>query len=152
MTSDPNEPPRRGAASDPSASPARRPAIVVRPGEGRRYPAGPMTALFKADGDETAHRYSVSEWTLEPRSEGPGGHVHEANDDVFYVLEGEVTFVVDGEEHVVGPGGYVQASAGVRHDFRNDTDAPVRFLNLYVPGGFEDEMGPIVAWYAERPS
>jgi mannose-6-phosphate isomerase-like protein (cupin superfamily) len=139
---------RQGSAE--RAAPTRAP-IVVAPGEGRRYPCGPMTATFLADGDETADRWSVSEWVLEPRSPGPGEHAHEGNDDAFYVLEGQVTFVVDGVDHVAGPGTLVAAPAGVRHDFRNDGDVPVRFLNLYVPGGFEAEMGPIVDWYARNP-
>lgn len=129
---------------------ADRPAVVVAPGAGRAHPAGPMTAVFLADGDETANRYSVSEWTIDAHSSGPGEHVHDDHDDAFYVLEGEITFVIDGVDHAVSAGGYVQASAGVSHDFRNDTDRPARFLNLYVPGGFEADMGPIVDWYAAQ--
>ncbi len=36
------------------------------------------------------------------------------------------------------------------HDYRNDTDEPVRLLNVYVPGGFEEEMPGIVAWFASH--
>ena len=51
-----------------------------------------MRAVFKADGAETDDRYSVSEWWMEPRNAGPGAHHHEANDEVFYVLEGPRAF------------------------------------------------------------
>ena len=47
--------------------------IVLRPGEGRHYPCGPMQAAFLADGDETDNRYSVSIWWVDPRKPGPGG-------------------------------------------------------------------------------
>lgn len=45
--------------------------IVVPAGEGRSYPMGRITAVFKADGEETGKRYSVSEWWLEPNTQGP---------------------------------------------------------------------------------
>ena len=54
--------------------------------------AGPIpwariSAIFKADGVETGDRYSISEWWLEPHTQGPGAHSH-PEDDVFYVIEG----------------------------------------------------------------
>ena len=59
-----------------------RTPIVLKPGEGRAYPMGRIAALFKADGEETAKGYSISEWWLEPHTQGPGAHSHPA-DDVF---------------------------------------------------------------------
>ena len=50
-----------------------------------------MTAIFKADESE---RYSISEWWLEPNSDGQGAHQHEDNDEVFYVLEGTTSILV----------------------------------------------------------
>lgn len=49
---------------------ARKP-IVLRPGEGRSYSMGGMSAVFKADGSEIGGRYSISEWWLEPYTQGP---------------------------------------------------------------------------------
>jgi hypothetical protein len=43
---------------------------------------GSVSAVFKADGDETRGRYSISEWWLEPYTRGPGAHSHEEDDDV----------------------------------------------------------------------
>lgn len=51
---------------------ADRKPIVLAPGAGRAYPMGRIAAVFKADEAETASRYSVSEWWLEPRTQGPG--------------------------------------------------------------------------------
>jgi len=56
---------------------------------------GPLRAVFKADGDETRGRYSISEWWLEPYTRGPGAHKHE-EDDVFFVIEGTMSFFVGG--------------------------------------------------------
>lgn len=138
MTSDPHDPTRR--------------AIVLGPSEGRSYPCGDMHAEFKADGDETANTYSVSEWTLDPGCQGPGTHRHDANDDTFYVIEGTVTFLLDDETLPAPAGTFVRVPPGVDHGFRNDGEQPARLLNIYVPGGFEDEMPAIVGWFAEHPS
>ena len=73
---------------------AERKGIFLGPGEGRDYPMGAIRALFKADEGETAGKYSISEWWLEPHTRGPGAHSH-PEDDVFYVLEGTMSFLVD---------------------------------------------------------
>ena len=44
-------------------SPTKRIAIFLPPGEGRVYPMGRISAVFKADGDETLGQYSISEWS-----------------------------------------------------------------------------------------
>jgi mannose-6-phosphate isomerase-like protein (cupin superfamily) len=63
-------------------------SIFLPPGEGRSYPMGRISALFKADSDETAKRYSISEWWLEANTQGPGTHSHDEEDCIFYVIEG----------------------------------------------------------------
>ena len=56
------------------------------------------------------------------------------------MLEGTLTLVVDGIDHAAGPGTFACVPPGVVHTFRNDSDAPVRLLNLNTPGGFENYM------------
>jgi hypothetical protein len=53
-----------------SSDTSPRKALVLGPGEGRAYPMGGIGAVFKADGVETASRYSISEWWLEPHTQG----------------------------------------------------------------------------------
>lgn len=76
-------------------APARKP-VVLAPGEGRSYPMGRISAVFKADGSESAERYSISEWWLEPHTKGPGAHLH-PEDDIFYVVEGTMSILVGDE-------------------------------------------------------
>jgi mannose-6-phosphate isomerase-like protein (cupin superfamily) len=111
---------------------------------------GPINAVFKADGAETADRYSISEWWLEPHTTGPGAHTH-PEDDVFYVLEGTMTFLV-GDRWVDAPkGSFVLASGGTPHDFQNRTDERTGALNISVPGAFEPRMPGIVDWFLAHP-
>lgn len=67
-----------------------RKPLVVPPEQGRVYAMGRMRAIFKADCDESAGRYSVSEWWLEPRTRGPDVHAH-PEDHVFYVIAGTLS-------------------------------------------------------------
>jgi mannose-6-phosphate isomerase-like protein (cupin superfamily) len=127
-----------------------RTAIFLPPGQGRSYPMGRISALFKADEGETGHAYSVSEWWLEPHTQGPGAHSH-AEDDVFYVIEGTMSFLL-GDRWVDAPrGSFVLAPAGLTHDFQNRSDARAGILNFSIPGEFEQDMPEIAKWFAEHP-
>jgi mannose-6-phosphate isomerase-like protein (cupin superfamily) len=123
--------------------------IFLPPGGGRSYQAGPMHAVFKADGAETANRYCVSEWWLEAGDQGPGPHSHEENVELFYVLEGTMTFLA-GERWFDAPAGsFLRIPAGVRHDFENRGTVRAGALNVFLPGGFEAMMPAIVDYFAE---
>lgn len=126
--------------------------VVLPPGEGRTYDCGTITAVFKADRAETDARYSVSEWWIDAGGAAVDPHAHEANDEIFYVLEGTMTFRV-GEEEVDAPAGtFLRIPAGVTHGFRNRSSARSGVLNVFIPGGFEEHMPAIAAWYREHPA
>jgi quercetin dioxygenase-like cupin family protein len=109
---------------------------------------GRISAVFKADGSETAG-YSISEWWLEPNTKGPGGHSH-PEDDVFYVLEGTLTFLL-GDQWIDAPAGsFVLAPGGVTHDFENRGSTRAGALN-FSNGVFEPEMPAIAEYFAEHP-
>lgn len=120
------------------------------PGAGRVYAMGPLRAVFKADGDETRGRYSISEWWLDPYTRGPGAHQHE-EDDVFFVLEGTMSFFVGGAWIDAPKGSLVIAPGGTPHDFENRTAERAGVLNVSVPGDFERHMEGIAAWFRARP-
>jgi mannose-6-phosphate isomerase-like protein (cupin superfamily) len=133
----------------PMASNAKRKPIHLQPGAGRSYPMGPLTAVFKADGDEAAGRYSISEWWLEPHTKGPGAHSHE-EDDVFFVLEGTVSFFIGDRWVDAEKGSFIVAPGGVHHDFENRSNARAGFLNISAPGDFEENMPGIAEWFRNR--
>ncbi len=130
---------------------ARRQAIVLAPGAGRAYPMGRISALFKADGAQTRARYSISEWWLDPHTQGPGAHAHEGEDDVFYVIDGTMSFRLGDRWIDAAKGSFVLVPAGVQHDFENRSGARVGILNFSIPGGFEEDMPAIAQWFADHP-
>lgn len=127
-----------------------RTPIVLAPGAGRRYDMGPMAAIFKADGAETESRYSISEWWLEPHTTGPGAHSHD-EDDLFFVIEGTMSFLVGDRWEDAPQGSFVLVPGGTRHDFENRSDARAGMLNLSIPGEFEPQMPMIVDWFRKHP-
>ena len=127
-----------------------RKPIILGPGLGRGYACGPMSAVFKADGVETADRYSVSEWWLEPHAPGPGPHAHDANDELFLVIEGRPSILVGDTWHDAPAGSFLMIPAGTIHDFENRTDQRAGLFNVFIPGGFERNMPSIVEWFQHR--
>jgi len=116
----------------------RKPWIVPA-GQGRTYDMRRIQAVFKADGEETAGRYSISEWWLEPGTRGPGTHAH-SDDHIFYVIEGALHFMIDGTWSRLEKGGYAVIPGGVPHDFQNRETVRSGFISFNAPGGFEPRM------------
>ncbi len=121
--------------------------IFLPPGGGRSYQAGPMRAIFKADGKETGDRYCVSEWWLEAGDSGPGPHSHDDNVEIFYAVEGTMSFLA-GDEWLEAPAGsFLRIPAGLTHDFENRSGERAGVLNVFIPGGFEVDMPEIVGYF-----
>ena len=107
-------------------------AVVVRPGEGHRV----GNVEFLARSADTP-RFNLAVITMQPHRDGPEPHVHQGEDDAFYVLEGELLFTVEGDELVAGAGMFVLVPPGVEHTFANRSDAVARFVNVHAPAGFD---------------
>lgn len=73
-----------------------------------------------------------------PPMSGPPLHVHTREDELFYVLEGELVFELDGERHTVRAGDTVYLRRGVAHTYQNFTTSDARLLIATTPGGFSD--------------
>lgn len=115
-------------------APERR-AIVVPPGTGRRFGNVEFVAL-------SAHtpRFNLSIITMALGRQGPEAHVHDDEDDAFYVLDGELTFVLGDEEICAPAGTFVLVPPGVVHTFLNRTPHAVRILNIHAPAGFDRRL------------
>ena len=84
---------------------------------------------------ETHGSFSILEQTLRKQA-GPPPHIHDQNDEVFFLLEGEVRLQV-GDEVLDGEAGQlIRIPPGTPHGFVITSDS-ARFLNLYVPGALD---------------
>ena len=63
-------------------------------------------------------------------------HVHDTEEEAFYVLEGNLVFLLDDQEITAPPGTYIHITPGTLHGFRCDSEVG-RVFNTLVPGGFD---------------
>jgi mannose-6-phosphate isomerase-like protein (cupin superfamily) len=103
---------------------------------------------------DTSGAWSLVDYTLPPRYDGPATHWHAHTTEAFYVLSGTITFELDGRVSQIGAGEVAVVPPGVVHRFTNTTDAPASFLCFLTPGGFEayfDELATLARESAEWP-
>ncbi len=72
-----------------------------------------------------------------PCGEAPPLHVHLNEDEIFFVLEGAMRFLLDGAERTAGPGETVFVPKGARHCFRVVSPGGARCLTVTRGGDFE---------------
>ena len=108
-------------------------SVIRQDGEGeQRWFAGGGLFTMKATSAETGGAFALFE-DREVLGKPTPLHLHPGDDEVLYVLEGEILVHVDGEEHRVGEGGVFVAPRGVPHAFLV-TSETARLLCLTVPG------------------
>jgi mannose-6-phosphate isomerase-like protein (cupin superfamily) len=107
---------------------------VIPAGKGSKiYSARGSLMAFKAVADQTSGDFSLMERTLPPRGRRPLPHRHVAASEAFFVLDGTVTFVVDGTELHAGAEEFVLVPRGAAHTFGNGGEEPARLLVLHAP-------------------
>jgi len=112
-------------------------AVLTGPGEGESFEGGDGIRVIKCD----LPQLSVFDLTFQPGWERVDPHVHDDQVDSFFVLEGEVEFILGDEPQLAGPGSFVAAPRGARHGFRNPGPGPIRLLNLHSPEtGFAERI------------
>jgi quercetin dioxygenase-like cupin family protein len=109
--------------------------IVFTESDGEVYDTGAVRLRVLSQSPDQP--LAVTDNTVPPGFPGPVRYRHHQMTDIFYVLEGELAFNLDGEWRVLGPGSFVFVPPGVVHTFANRGAAPARFLNIYLPAGNE---------------
>lgn len=92
---------------------------------------------LRAAGDQTRGNFGLIEQVLPPGFTPPL-HVHHREDEAFYLLEGEATFVCGDERVNAGPGSFVFFPRDIPHWFRIEGDRPARLLQFNFPAGLEN--------------
>jgi quercetin dioxygenase-like cupin family protein len=110
---------------------------MVAPGDGEHLWFLGTLMTVKAGGDVTGGNLSVIEATM-PAGFGPPLHRHDVEDELFYLVEGEMTFWCAGQEATYGPGATIWLPRGLPHRFQVSDDGPARMLQLSTPAQFED--------------
>lgn len=90
-----------------------------------------------ADGDRTGGHYALVS-LFQPVDTGTPSHTHSREDEAFYILSGEMTFVVGGRTQVVPAGAFVHAPRDIERYFRATSSDGVRALVWITPAGLEN--------------
>ena len=109
----------------------------VGAGEGHVVDLKGFGTTFKVPGAATGGSVAVVEHTLAPRRLGAPPHRHRHEDEVSYVLDGELTVQQGREVVTAGPGECIVKPRGIFHAFWNAGSRTVRFLEIIAPAGFE---------------
>lgn len=100
----------------------------------RNYQGGYFKVLISPD--QTGGSMALVDMTL-PKGVEPPAHIHTREDETFYLLEGEMTFLIGDTVKKAAVGDAVFAPRQVAHHFTIESES-VRFLTLITPGQFLD--------------
>jgi mannose-6-phosphate isomerase-like protein (cupin superfamily) len=106
---------------------------VVSAGQGKIVTARGSVMAFKAIAAQTGGDFSLMERTVPPHGRRPLPHRHVNCSEAFWVLDGTITFVLDGVEQRGGRDDFLLVPRGAAHTFGNDGDEPARLLVLHAP-------------------
>src|SRR5438067_4110853 len=110
--------------------------VINNPPQGRTVAVVGDVYRFLATGDDTSGKYALFEALFSPGG-GPPPHVHSREEEGFYVLEGEITFTVNGERVVATAGTFANMPVGTPLSFQNESGRPARMPISFAPAGLD---------------
>jgi quercetin dioxygenase-like cupin family protein len=108
----------------------------IAPTEPDPRSGGRATTTRSSSLAESGGAYFAME-ALVPPGGGPPPHIHAREDETFYLLEGDVEFLLGEQTVVAGPGDFVNVPRGTMHRFQNTGTETARLLLTFTPAGIE---------------
>ncbi len=105
----------------------------------RNYDVLNIFLKFHAFPGEVDGKYCLAE-CLVPVGAGAPPNSHAGETEAFYVIDGQLGFMVDGREFVAGPGDFVPIPDGAAHAFQAVGEGPARVLILNAPGHMHEKF------------
>ena len=125
--------------------------LVLRPGAGRLVWLQDLGVRFMVSGEQTGGRFALVEHPIRPKALAAPLHTHADEDEISYVLEGEVGVQIGDRVLQATPGTLVFKPRGVPHAFWNAGETPARLLEMISPAGFERYFEAAAALVASGP-
>lgn len=107
--------------------------LISLPGEGKTLTLAGTAVTFKA----TQDNWTMMEMSLAPGFGGPIPHLHKIKTETYYVLEGQLVFMLEWQEMVLSAGAVVMVKPGAVHTYWNMGPGHVRMMVMASPTGTE---------------
>lgn len=88
--------------------------------------------IVKASEIQLGSGVAVMEYATK-KGEEPPGHIHETEDEMFYVLEGRITFQCGAQTFHLEEGGFILLPHGIEHSYAIDSEGTIRLLVITSP-------------------
>jgi len=105
--------------------------------DGTQIAAIGLGITVKTDGKSTHDAYSMFEYAVPARTDGPPAHLHTREDESFICLAGKLDVHLGGRDFTIGHGDYLFLPRDVVHTFRNAYDEEARIISVVSPAGLE---------------
>lgn len=109
--------------------------VITRQGDGEALRILGTHTRFLCTAAQTGNKWSLMEVTL-PKGSGAPPHAHPW-DEAYFVISGEVGFLVGGERCVIGAGDFLYAPADTEHAFEGLSETPARVIIFDAPAHAE---------------
>lgn len=121
--------------------------ILVMPGGGDELNMVGSQFFHKVKSQDTNGVFSVIE-IVTPPGKGVSLHVHEREDELVYLLEGEIEVTLGDQTMKAVPGVMALLPRGIPHGFTSIGDQPSRLLDTILPGEFDNYFVELAALFA----
>ena len=121
--------------------------ILVMPGGGDEFTMVGSQFFHKVKSKDTNGVFSVIE-IVTPPGKGVSLHVHEREDELVYLLEGEIEVTLGDQTMKAVPGVMALLPRGIPHAFTSIGDKPSRLLDTILPGPFDNYFVELAALFA----
>src|SRR5919112_6529656 len=109
---------------------------AVEPNKGKHIAVSGDINSILASKEDTEGTYSFIEAKVFPGG-GPIPHIQTREHEGFYIIEGQLTFNVDGQRIEGKPGAFVNVPPHVLHSFKNETSETATVIIVLSPAGME---------------
>lgn len=111
--------------------------VFLNPGEGDSFWVLGDLYTFKATSKQTNGNYTVIDQIVQPKN-GPPPHIHQREDEAFYILEGRFSFLCGDKNSLFEAGSFIYIPKGTLHTFKNVDEKQGRLLVIITPAGLEE--------------
>jgi quercetin dioxygenase-like cupin family protein len=111
--------------------------LTIDNGQGQSLSVVGDSYQILISGEQTNGNYAVIDMLIPPGG-GPGPHAHKDMQEMFYVVEGEIEFKMEGGKYTANKGSFVNIPlGGAVHCFKNTTGKIAHLLCTVVPAGLD---------------